>query len=352
MKNRLEYVVSFLNSHGWIETSATKYFFIYSPPEQLNLPKDYYLEIPKQEADKGFQRYINELVPVIEDIYGNIYSSEDVASFFTTQNHIFALQIVDNDTKLGTIKLARLKNAFNNIYNSIKQTVIFSVTNMQIFGNAKYEIAQYLNVCRGRQTEFGSYVVKFELPENHLTLLGERSVPNLLFDSIHFLTEISDKHQISEIDYDFIEGYSDYINIELFESIIKLHKEAELNDINIFLSSNSIHKAESFKNIRNNLPKIEQTVRAIKDLILQDVSLETRGYIFRLTSKDPSEKGKVWIEADIADEKQIIEVLLSGEAYSKAVDAHIKGQEIYVKGIAQQGKSRYFIEKIEEFKTI
>lgn len=352
MKNKLEYIVSFLISHGWVKKSETKYFSIYHPPEQLNLPAGYYLEIPKHEADKGFQRYVNELVPVIEDIYSNTYTSQDIISFFTTQNHIFALQIVDNDTKLGSIKLARLKNTFNNIYNSIKQAVIFSVTNMQIFGNAKYEIAQYLNVCRGRQTEFGSYIVKFELPENHLTLLGERSVPNLLFDAIQFLTDISENHQINEIDYNFIEVYSDYINIELFESIIKLHKEAELNDINIYLSSNSTHKVESFKNIRNNLPRIEQTVRAIKDLILQDVALETRGYIFRLTSKDPSEKGKVWIEADIADEKQIIEVLLSGDYYSKAVDAHIKGQEVYVKGIAQQSKNRYLIEKIEDFKPI
>ena len=349
MKNRLENIENFFISHGWEKRDRTKQFDFYYPPDSLELPRDFYLEVPSDQNDKGFQRYTEGLIDIIEDIYVDKYPKEDIKVFFSSEKLIFSLQIIDNDTKLGTIRLERLKNAFNNMYTSIKQSVIFSVTNLPIFGNAKYDIAQYMRYCRGLQTDIGSYVVKFELPENHLTLMGERSIPNMLFDTIAFLTEITNSHEVTDINLEFIQKYKELINIELFEAIVKLYKEAELQNANIRLDSNQIAREHHLDNIRNNLGKTEILIKSIKDFILQTIPLETRGHIFRLSSKDPTHGGVVWIEAEIADEKQIIEVRLKSENYFKAVESHKNGYEIYLKGIARQTKSKYLIENIQEF---
>ncbi len=349
MKYKLGNIINFLDSHGWQRIRQTKLFDVYHPPTILELPKEFYIEIPNNEEDRGFKKYIDGIAEILDDVYGDRYAVEDFKTFFASNNSIFRLQIIDHDTKLGTIRLERLKNAFNQVFNSIKQAVVFSVSNQPIFGNAKYEVAQYINFCRGRQTEFGSYILKFELPENHLTLMGERSVPNMLFDSIQFLTYVSSEYDIKDIDKGFIEEHKEYINIELFEAIIKLYKEAEIQNVNVSLDSNKVAKESYYENLRDELGKIQLTVKEIKDILLESVPLETRGIIFRLSSKEIESKGKIWIEADIAEEKQIIEVQLSSERYKKAVEAHKDGVEIYVKGIAKQMRNKYVLENLEEF---
>jgi hypothetical protein len=349
MAYKLGNITNFLESHGWQKLRQTKLFDIYEPPNRLELPQEFYLEVPNTQQDRGFKKYMDGIVEILDDVYGEKYTVEDFKTFFASDNSIFSLQIIDPDTKFGTIRLERLKNAFNQVFRSIKQAVVFSVSNQPIFGNAKYEVSQYINFCRGRQTEFGSYIVKFELPENHLTLLGERSIPNMLFDSIEFLTFISADYDLKEIDKGFVEQYKEYINIELFEAIIKLYKEAEIQNVYIALDSNKVAKENYYQNIRDQIGKIQLTVKGIKDILLESVPLETRGTIFKLSSKEIESKGRIWIETDIAEERQIIEVQLSSERYKKAVEAHKNGVEVYVKGIAKQMRNKYVIEDLEAF---
>lgn len=347
MVYKLGNIINFLESHGWQKLRQTKLFDIYQPPNKLELPQEFYLEVPNTQQDRGFKKYMDGIIEILDDVYGDKYTVEDFKTFFASDNSIFSLQIIDPDTKFGTIRLERLKNAFNQVFSSIKQAVVFSVSNQPIFGNAKYEVSQYINFCRGRQTEFGSYIVKFELPENHLTLMGERSIPNMLFDSIKFLTSISS--EFKEIDKEFVKQYKEYINIELFEAIIKLYKEAEIQDVNITLDSNKVAKENYYQNIRDQVGKIQLTVKEIKDVLLESVPLETRGTIFKLSSKEIESKGRIWLEADIAEERQIIEVQLSSERYKKAVEAHKNGVEVFVKGIAKQMRNKYVIEDLEVF---
>lgn len=351
MGTKLDYIDNFFKSHGWQKNQKLKHFDIYFPPKKLNLPDEFFLEIPKNQEDKGFSKYIEGIIGVLEDVYIRKYTHEDLLTFFSTDRSIFSLQIVDPDTKSGSIRLERLKNAFDNVFKSIKQAVVFVVSNKPIFGSAKNEVTQYLNFCRGKQTEFGSYIIKFDLPENHLTLLQERSIPNILFDTIDFLSFISEEIEVTDVDNNLINKYQDFINIELFEAIIKLYKEAEIQNVNFKLDSNKVAKEIYFENVRSKLGRLEITVKGIKDLLLKDVPLEARGTIFRLSSKEIEEKGKIWIEAEIAEEKQVIEVQLNSENYKKAVEAHWNGLDVYVKGVAKVLKSKYVIEDLQEFEV-
>lgn len=349
MAYKLGNITNFLKSHGWQIIRQSKVFDVYQPPNNLELPSDFYIEIPNNQKDRGFNKYVDGLIEILDDVYEDRYVTEDFKIFFISDNSIFSLQIIDRDTQFGSIRLERLKNAFNQVFQSIKQAVVFSVSNKPIFGNAKSEVPQYINICRGRQTEFGSFIVKFELPENHLTLMNERSIPNLLFDSIEFLTQISSEYDLREIDKNFVEQYQAYINIELFEAIIKLYKEAEIQNVTISLDSNTIAKQNYYQNIRDQIGKIQLMVKEIKDILLESVPLETRGIIFKLSSKEIENKGKVWIEAEIAEERQIIEVQLNSERYKEAVEAHKNGVEVYIKGIAKQMRNKYVIEDLEAF---
>lgn len=353
MKMKLSYIRDFLHSHGWKMNGGGKIFNHYYPPSPLDLPKEYYIDIPKEEQ-KGFQAYMNQLIEILVDLYGDVYAIEDFKTFFSTENNILGFQIIDRDTAEGSIQLSRLKGTIDSTYKVIKQSVIFAVSEVAIFGSAKSETKTFLSLCRGRQTQYGSYVVKFELPNNSSTLFQKKNVASLLFETMEFISHLILTYKVEDIDQEFIENYKNQINIELLEAILGLYKEANLNHVKIVLDSHLKDKVHILENIRGKLPYMQLLVSNIKMQILEQIPLEIEGTVQSLKSNNVENGGKVKIETFVSDEKAIVEVKLPSEDYKKAVKAHRTGMRLSIKGIAKplNTKNRYLIEEVDSFKVL
>lgn len=226
-KYHLSNIVNFLTEHGWRLVREGRIFNEYEPPNSLNL-EGFHIDIPVDEKDKGFQKYIHSIIDIITDVYNGTFTADDLETFFSTERNIFSLRMTGYDTRAGSIQLTRFRNAINIFHQSLRQSVVYAVTQQPIFGQARAEANSYLKACRSKQTSFGSYVLKFELPENNMTLFEDKSVPLLLFDSIEFIFTISRDLSRNDINEDFVLTYSEKINIELLEAIIKMIKDSQL----------------------------------------------------------------------------------------------------------------------------
>jgi len=350
-KFKLKYIQDFLTSHGWILAREGNLFYEYSPPSELGLD-GYVIDIPKDENDSGFEKYMNTLVDIVVDVYGDRFTNEDIKTFFQTENNVFAIRIAGTDTALGSLQLSRFRSAVNSFYQSLRQSVVYAVTQRPIFGQAKGEANSYLRICRSKQTAFGSYILKFELPENNLTLFEEKSVPDILYNALDFIVSVSEEFNESDITEEFVQNYSEIINIELLESLVKLIKDSKLYEGEIQLHSTSKSNQFGLKADKQKIKKMERMVAEIKEILLKRIPLEVQGLIIRLASKEVEQTGKIIMEVEIGEEWYKLEVVLQSDNYKRAVEAHKNGREVYVKGIAQELRNKYLIEELNEFYVI
>lgn len=92
----------------------------------------------------------------------------------------------------------------------------------------------------------------------------------------------------------------------------------------------------------------------MKKILLEVVSLEAVGYVKRLSSPSPkhSTKNEIIIDAEVANNKETIKIILKSEEYLEAVEAHKNEWAIKIKGKARQGKTTLFINELEGFEVI
>lgn len=98
MSFKKQNIVQFLETHLWEFVKSGNLFDYYKPPRDLKLDDDFLLEIPIDSEKSGFQKYSHELVNVVYELYHGKISHKDLTSFFTQEEAILSLRIVDEDT--------------------------------------------------------------------------------------------------------------------------------------------------------------------------------------------------------------------------------------------------------------
>jgi formylglycine-generating enzyme required for sulfatase activity len=97
----LEHTQEFLETNGWVRGEEGRVFVSYFPPSELDLPDDYYIDVPKSEG-RGFRNYIDhQLINILEDIYdGKLIK-------LNTTNQSYEAETIPNMVfiKGGTIEL-------------------------------------------------------------------------------------------------------------------------------------------------------------------------------------------------------------------------------------------------------
>ncbi len=347
---KLENIKSFLINRNWRQDgSFGQNFDRFYSPQELNLSSNFYLEIPKIGGKSGFQRYAQGIAEILSEIYLESMTVEDIRHIFSHNESVFSLGIADFDTVNGTIRLDRYRQSIDCLFKVIKNAVIFVATGQPIFGNAKIEVAGYINACRILQTAKGSYVTKLELPFKQLNLFSEGSVPDKLIEVIEFVNINVVNTPLNSIDSNYVLANKEYINIELLTSIKNLFKSAEIRDADFTLLTQKSFKKISSRRINEKLNHLEKFIKIVKDILLEEIPLEIIGTIFRLNSKDTQRGGTIWVETEIAEEKEIVEVILNSDMYLEAVEAHKTENRVRIKGLAKQRRDTYFIGDVEVF---
>ena len=354
------FIKSYFASRGWEISREGKLFLYLKPPSDLNLPDDFMLEIPKFEtSNNGYDNYISRLILELSEILPNETHIEDLKIFFSKENSILKYRIFDADNLDGTISFQKHIESLEVFKKVLSQAVTFVSTNKPIFGEAKFEVESYLNRCRSLQTEKGSYVTKIEIPNDTIysttTKIETSEINNRLFDVIEYVdSEIFEAKSKIEVTENYLSDTKRYINFELLNSIKEIYSKTNINNIEYQLSSNSsFRKIETIK-VQPRLKVFNSYLKDLKKALLEIVSLEVIGYIKRLASPSPlhSKTNEITIDAEIANNKETIKIILKSEQYIEAIEAHKNEWPIRIKGKAKQGKNQLTISELEIFEVV
>ncbi|MDQ2178810.1 hypothetical protein [Marinifilum sp. D714] len=359
-KYKEELIIDFLISRGWKFVRTGNLFNYFSPPEQLNLPVDFEIEIPKYLKEKtGFDYYINNLIKELSNILSLDSNADDLSILFSKDDSILKYRIFDAETLDGTIPFQKHIESLEGFKKVLSQAVTFKTTNKPIFGTAKFEVNSYLNRCKALQTEKGSYVTKLSIPNSEIystvSVIDTNSINNKLFDVFEFVKEeIFNTTTLVEINENYIQDISELLNYELFYSIKDLYSKTSINNIELQLSSVEKFRRIETTKVQNRISYFNRYLKEIKNLLLELVSLEATGYIKRLSSISPrhSSNNEVLIVAEIANTQETIKVILDTEEYIEAIEAHKHEWAVRIKGKAKQGKTQLSIKELELFEVL
>jgi len=352
MQIRLKNIESFLLNRDWtIDQEYGRLFNKFMPPSSIDIDADFFLEIPKTETS-GFHKYALGLTEVIAEIYADIITSDDLVNLFSQERAVFSFRIADLDTVQNSLALKRYKAGIDSVFSIVKNVVIFISSKQQIFGNAKNEVINYINGCRAYQTQPGSYILKFGLPDIKVDLFADESVPNKLFEVLNFINTVVIDTPISSINEDHIKSYSSIINVELFTAIKNLYKNVDLRDGDFSILEIKKFNTVPAKKIAKHMTHLDNYIKTVKKILLEEIPLSITGIITRCDSKNPENGGSIQVETYIADEKEIVIVKLDNKIYPKAVTAHRLGKEVSITGNAIQRPNNYNIYEPSEFIVI
>ena len=286
-------------------------------------------------------------------------NQDDLKILFTKEHSILKYRIFDADTADGSISFQKHIDSLEVFKKVLSQAVTFTTTSKPIFGNAKSEVETYLNRCRSLQTEKGSYVTKLEIPNSDIysaiNKVDSKTINNKLFDVLEYIEEdiFKPKYKL-DISENYIQDVSNILNYELFYSIKELYVKPELNNIEFQLSSVDCSRKIETRMVQKRIPYFNKYLREVKQLLLNLIPLEAIGTVNRLTSQSPkySNKNEVIIEADLANNKEKIKVILNSEEYNEAIEAHKNEWKIKVKGVARQNRNMIYLKDLEHFEVV
>ncbi|MBJ6117815.1 hypothetical protein JAO76_06415 [Pontibacter sp. BT310] len=356
MEYKSKYIIDFFESRGWEQNNEGNLFLSLTPPHYLGLPQDYLLEVPKDDQKPGFAKYIDNILPLLNDIHNDHLNEDDLKTIFSTQDSIVNFRIIDTDTEDGSIQFQRFIDSLESIKKIFSQVVTYVASNKLIFGQAKQEVGAFLKSCRALQTQKGSFVTKFEIPNVELfTTINKINTGEInvkLFDTIDFIKhEIFISKNIPEITDSYLVDNLQNINVELFQSIRDFYKKSHINNAEFQLNSNYQYREILTERVQPRIKYLDHYIKSLKQYLLTRQPLEAVGYVRKLSSLSPlhSNRNEVFIEAEIANNKETIKVTLDSENYAQALEAHRNEWPIKVVGMAQQTKKMYFISDLESF---
>lgn len=356
---KTKYILKYFISRGWnISREGNSYFYL-KPKKPQKFPAGFLLEIPKNDNSEAFNNYIDRILDELELIVFKENSSDDFRVLFSKDNSILKYRVFDNENIDGTISFQKHIDSLDSFKKVLSQTVTFVSTDKPIFANAKLEVEGYLGLCKALQTERGSFVSKFEIPNtiiySAISKLDTTEVNDKLFDVIEFVDkEIIAPRKEIVINENYIVDNKEYINYELLQSIRDIYSKTEINNLEYQLSSNTSFRSIITEKVQPRLKFFNFYLRELKNVLLNSVSLEVLGKVKRLKSDAPltSLRNEVILIAEIANKEENIKLILKSDEYIEAVEAHKNEKVIRIKGKARQGKTMLVIYELEEFEIM
>jgi hypothetical protein len=356
---KVDYIKAYFSSRGWTMAREGNRFVYFAPPANETYPQDYSLEIPKSDDLQGFDNYILRLIDELKEILPEAPNNDDLKILFSRQNSILKLRVFDSDTLDGTIGLTKHIESLDSIKKILSQAVTFVVSNKPIFGEANFEVTNYLNNCRALQSEKGSYITKIEVPdfiqEFTISKVDTSNVTQKLFDVLEFVEEeIFSTKKEPEINENYISENKAYINYELLLAIKDVYSKSRINNIQYQMFSKSTFRTVETVKVQTRIKYFTSYLKKIKTSLLQITAIEVVGKIKKLTSMAPmhSPTNEIFIDVITNNEKQQIKIILDSEQYLQAIEAHKNENKIRVKGKAKQVKTMLIIDDVEKFEVI
>lgn len=358
MHFKIDLILDYFKSKGWTIKAEGNMFIYLKPGQSLSLPQDFLLEIPKNDNIKGFDLYINRLISDFTNIYPEV-NGEELHVLFSRNNSIIKYRIFDEDNSDGTIGINKFIDSVESFKNVLYNAVNFTVNKRPIFGQTKSEANEYLKNCRVMQSEKGSYVTRFEIPNKplHTTFneIGTDNVNDKLFDVLEFVNEeIFAKTNKQKFTENYIQDNEEFLNYELLKSIKNIYSKSSISNVEYTLCTKDYTRDIITEKVQSKITYFNNYINELRDLLFELTTFEARGYIKTLHSNNPtsSNNNEVILDAKRFGIKLEVKFHLRSEEYLEAIEAHKKHLEIRVSGRAKELKTVIHITELETFEII
>jgi hypothetical protein len=358
MNFKINLILDYFRSKGWSVKAEGDMFIYLKPSQSLFLPQDFLLEIPKNDNIKGFDSYINRLIGDFTSIYPEV-NSDELNILFSRDNSIIKYRIFDEDNSDGSIGINKFIDSVESFKNVLYNAVNFTVNKTTIFGQTRSEANEYLKNCRVLQSEKGSYVTRFEIPNKPLhTTFDEVSTDNVndkLFDVLEFVNEEifveANKPKFTE---NYIQDNQEFLNYELLKSIKNIYSKSSISNVEYTLCTKDYTRDIVTEKVQPKLLYFNNYINELRDLLFELTTFEAKGYIKTLHSNNPifSNNNEVILDAKHFGIKLEIKFHLRSEEYLEAIDAHKKHLQIKVSGRAKELKTVIHITELETFEVL
>lgn len=358
MNFKIALILDYFISKGWkVKTNGQNFIYL-EPPKKLDLPKDFLLEIPNDDKLKGFDLYINRLISDFTNIYPEI-NSDELDILFSRNNSIIKYRIFDPENADGSIEINKFIDSVESFKNVLYNAVNFTVNKRAIFGQTKSEANEYLKNCRVLQSEKGSYINRFEIPNKplHTTFddIHTENVNNKLFNVLEFVKEeIFVETNRIKFTENYIEDNKEFLNYELLKSIKNIYSRSHISNVEYTLSTKDYTRDIVTEKAQSKIVYFNHYLNELRDSLFELTTFEARGYIKILQSNNPmsSNYNEVVLDAKRLGIKLPIKFHLRIEEYLDAIEAHKEHLEIKVSGKAKEYKTVIHITELETFEII
>lgn len=358
MNFKISLILDYFTSKGWkVKTNGQNFTYL-EPPTSLDLPKDFLLEIPNDDKLKGFDLYINRLINDFTNLYPEI-NSDELSILFSKNNSIIKYRIFDPENIDGSIGINKFIDSVESFKNVLYNTVNFTVNKRAIFGQTKSEANEYLKNCRVLQSEKGSYINRFEIPNKplHTTFddIHTENVNNKLFSVLEFVKEeIFVQTNRIKFTENYIEDNKEFLNYELLKSIKNIYSRSHISNVEYTLCTKDYTRDIITEKVQSKIVYFNHYLNELRDSLFELTTFEARGYIKILHSNNPisSNYNEVVLDAKRIGIKLPIKFHLRIEEYLDAIEAHKEHLEIKVSGKAKEYKTVIHITELETFEII
>jgi hypothetical protein len=358
MNFKIDLIVDYFKSKGWTVKSIGKNFIYLEPNKSLKLPQEFLLELPKDDKLKGFDFYINRLISDFENIYPEV-NGDELKIFFSRNNSIIKYRIFDEENSDGTIGINKFIDSVESFKSVLYNAVNFTVNKRAIFGQTRSEANEYLKNCRVLQSEKGSYVNRFEIPNKPLhTTFDEIYTENVnekLFDVLEFVKEEifveTNKIKFTE---NYIEDNKSFLNYELLKSIKNIYSRSKISNVEFNLSTKDYCRDIITEKAQSKIVYFGNYLNELRDSLFELTTFEAKGFIKTLHSNNPtsSDNNEIILDASRFGIKLPVKFHLRNEEYLDAIEAHKEHLEIKVSGKARELKTVVNITELETFEIL
>ncbi|MGA6118715.1 hypothetical protein [Sphingobacterium anhuiense] len=352
----LENITVFLRNRGWRESEQTDKFLLFTPPEEFRTESEFRLYIPLSTENYDINSYLQNLYQTIAEIYS--LKIDDLEAIFNESNSVLKIRIFDKEIVNGKISLKRFDSLIEKITDILSDTASFVIDKNLMSSRVPKEVNRYLQKCSFMQTEIGSFVAKFQLPDKQL--LKEREafrdvlyceeVNNKFSEVLNFVNDVILESDLN-IDDEFIIRHPHLFNLKLYKDIHSLLENSTINGIDVSIHSTNRTTRVYNENINKlKLYKLENVVNKIKEIGDEVGEFKFTGRILSLKSKDPDGvSNQISIGAADDGVAMTVTINVDSDDYRRALEAHKYKQNIIVTGRGRKSQDKAKIIEVYSF---
>jgi hypothetical protein len=362
----LESVKKFLLFRGWTLSRTRKEFEFFTPPKSLALPEGFEFALPAHQKSNGDALVIDRTIRSITDIYG--FTPSDITVLLTGNRNliqtgdsgfssVWSTRLIGAGTEDGSISLKAFDMFLGESKKLLLDSAAFALTNAPRIESRPPAAESFFESCRFLQTQRGSFIASFEIPEIVIRQRGfeqpeitASAIASKLISLIQLVTDrVFAGHQ-DIFTEDFLFERADVISYEVLRDFENLLRKSESDEIEFSLKTLEDTTWVSTGFLTDlKLRDLERFVDFVRENTSAEFPVNASGHIVELRSSDPGKDRNYVLVRRSNDHTLDLALYLTSEQYHIALNAHGANRPIHIAGMATQLKTKSRMTRIDHF---